>query len=73
MMQQEQNQQLNQAVAQLSQADQQIIYLRYTGELGFQEIADTLEQPLGTVLARAHRALKKLKQMLASAGGYMDE
>ena len=53
------------AINQLSEADQQVIYLRYTADLSFQEIADTLEQPLGTVLARGHRALKKLRDIMA--------
>jgi DNA-directed RNA polymerase specialized sigma24 family protein len=35
--------------------------------LSFQEIAQTLEQPLGTVLARAHRALAKLRTLLSPA------
>lgn len=55
---------LREAVASLSEADQEVIHLRYTAGLGFQEIANTLGQPLGTVLARGHRALKKLREKL---------
>ncbi len=61
----ESNSQLAAAIAELSEADQQILNLRYVGELSYQQIADTLDQPLGTVLARGHRALKKLKTRLA--------
>ena len=55
---------MRQAVAQLPQADQQILHLRHTAGMSFAQIAQTLDQPLGTVLARGHRALAKLKKML---------
>ena len=55
---------LRRAVARLSDADQQIIHLRHYGGLSFKQIAEILEQPLGTVLARQHRALKKLHELL---------
>jgi RNA polymerase sigma-70 factor (ECF subfamily) len=60
----EQASRLHAAIATLGEADREIIHLRYTAELGFKEIAETLDQPLGTVLARGHRALKKLKAVL---------
>jgi len=59
---------LRAAMAQLSDADQVIIHLRHAAGLSFRQIADVLEQPLGTVLARQHRALKKLKELLAEMG-----
>lgn len=55
---------LREAMAQLPEADQRIVYLRHYGELSFRQIADILDQPLGTVLARQHRALKKLRDLL---------
>jgi RNA polymerase sigma-70 factor (ECF subfamily) len=55
---------LQRAIAKLNEADRQLIHLRYTAELSFAQIAQTLGQPLGTVLARGHRALKKLRDML---------
>jgi len=55
---------LHRALAQLSEADRRIVHLRYFGEMSFKQIADLLEQPLGTVLARQHRALKKLRGLL---------
>ena len=63
----EQNQALHEAIAELPEADRELLHLRYTAGLGYQEIADALEQPLGTVLARGHRALKKLKAKLTAA------
>lgn len=58
------NRALREAMSQLSEADQRIVYLRHYGELSFKQIADILDQPLGTVLARQHRALKKLRDLL---------
>jgi RNA polymerase sigma-70 factor (ECF subfamily) len=61
----EQNEVLHAAVAQLNESEQQLLHLRYTAELGFAQIAETLDQPLGTVLARHHRTLRKLKGLMA--------
>ena len=60
----EQIQQLKDAIATLGEADQEILHLRHTAGLSFAQIAETLEQPLGTVLARGHRALGKLKKIM---------
>ncbi|GAB4108022.1 MAG: sigma-70 family RNA polymerase sigma factor [Phycisphaeraceae bacterium] len=60
----EQVQHLRAAIQKLSQADQQIIHLRHAAGLSFAQIAETLGQPLGTVLSRGHRALNKLKKMM---------
>ena len=54
------------AMAQLSDADLQVIQLRHYGGLSFAQIAQVLAQPLGTVLARQHRALKKLRQLMGT-------
>ena len=55
---------LQQAVEKLNEADQEVLYLRHTAGLSFAEIAKTLREPLGTVLARGHRALAKLRKVL---------
>jgi RNA polymerase sigma-70 factor (ECF subfamily) len=60
----EQIQRLHAAIGQLSEADQEIIHLRHSAGLSFAQIADTLGQPLGTVLSRGHRALGKLKKLM---------
>ena len=57
---------LRAAMARLSAADLQVIQLRHYGGLSFAQIAQVLAQPLGTVLARQHRALKKLRQLLGA-------
>ncbi len=55
---------MKQAVKQLPEQDQELLYLRHTAGLSFAQIAESLEQPLGTVLARGHRAVKKLRKLL---------
>lgn len=55
---------LRRAIALLPDADRTIVELRHHAQMAFKEIAELLEQPIGTVLARHHRALKKLKQMI---------
>ncbi len=60
----EQIEQLQRAMASLNDADRQILHLRHTAGLSFPQIAETLDQPLGTVLARAHRAVGKLRKIM---------
>ena len=57
---------LRSALARLGDADREVIELRHHAGLEFKQIASLLEEPLGTVLARHHRALRKLR-------GWMDE
>jgi len=56
------------AVGRLSAALRDVVLLRVNGELEFREIARTLDLPLGTVLARMHNAVAKLKKMLVKEG-----
>jgi RNA polymerase sigma-70 factor (ECF subfamily) len=55
---------VNQALARLAEPDREILLMRYYGNMTFKEIAQANGEPLGTVLARAHRALKKLGEMI---------
>lgn len=55
---------LLQGMQRLSEADQEILHLRHVGGLSFKEISSALDTPIGTLLARHHRALRKLKQIL---------
>ncbi len=54
-------QRLRAAVDALPDADREVLHLRHTAGLSFAQIAQSLDQPLGTVLARAHRAVNKLR------------
>jgi len=55
---------LRSAVALLSDADRQVVELRHHAGLSFKQISELLDEPLGTLLARHHRALKKLKELM---------
>ncbi len=54
---------VRQALEKLSPRQREMMYLRQF--MSFQEIADTVGRPLGTVLADCHRAVKKLRQLIA--------
>jgi RNA polymerase sigma-70 factor (ECF subfamily) len=60
------------AVGLLPDADREVIELRHHGGLSFRQIADLVNEPIGTLLARHHRALRKLRAIL-SEGGKDDE
>ncbi len=60
--------QLRAAIASLSMPLREVVLLRIEGELSFQEIADLLGLKLGTVLARMHHAVRKIKLEVEKAG-----
>ena len=55
---------LEAAMETLEPQERQVLMLRHYGDLSFREIADIMGRPLGTVLARSHRALLKLREKL---------
>ena len=59
---------LREALLQLPAVDQEVIALRHQAGLEFKSIAEMLEEPVGTLLARHHRALGKLRKILNPAG-----
>jgi RNA polymerase sigma-70 factor (ECF subfamily) len=59
-----QSDQLRRAMGRLSDRDREIIELRHHGQLSFKQIAEISGDPIGTLLARHHRALKKLKDLI---------
>lgn len=52
------------AMGSLPQADREVIELRHHGGMSFKEIAAMTGEPMGTLLARHHRALRKLRTMI---------
>jgi len=60
--------QLSKALARLPEADREIIELRHTGGMSFRALSDYYGEPVGTLLARHHRALRKLRVMLEDMG-----
>jgi len=55
---------LRDALEQLPDDDRAIVAMRHHGQMSFKQIAQALGCPLGTALARHHRALAKLRQLL---------
>ncbi|MCK4659499.1 MAG: sigma-70 family RNA polymerase sigma factor [Phycisphaerae bacterium] len=66
-IQREQVDHMQAALGQLSAAEREVITLRHYSALSFAEIAEAMETPLGTALARAHRGLAKLRRIMESA------
>ena len=64
---------LREGLEQLPEQDRLVIELRHHGGLSFQQMADLLEEPLGTLLARHHRALRKLRELLRRRLGEENE
>lgn len=60
---------LAQALADLNPSDREVIELRHIGGMSFRQMADHLGEPLGTLLARHHRALRKLRAALGPEVG----
>jgi len=58
---------LRAAMEQLSDADREIVELRHHAGMSFKQMAELMEEPLGTLLARHHRALRKLKDILTAS------
>jgi len=52
------------ALAELPEPEREVVMLRYFSSMSFAEIAETMETPLGTALARAHRGLAKLRERM---------
>jgi RNA polymerase sigma-70 factor (ECF subfamily) len=65
---QEQAQRIHQAVARLSEADQEILWLRHVEELPYEEIACLLEIEPATARKRYGRALIRLQKVLSEHG-----
>lgn len=60
----EETRRLERGLEKLAPQDREVLLLRHFSELPFREIAEILGVPLGTALARAHRALERLRTEL---------
>lgn len=60
------------AMDQLSDDARQVISMYAGGEMTYQEIADALGIPIGTVMSRLYHARRKMKEMLAGHLGEME-
>ncbi len=64
---------LREAMEALTPADREIVELRHHAGMSFNQIAEVLDEPLGTLLARHHRALKKLKDTIGGRSAAREE
>ena len=69
LLRREDGERLAAALARLAQPEREILLLRHFADLSFKEIAELLEVPLGTALARAHRALQRLRDEFGPESG----
>lgn len=58
------------AINQLDSHEREIVTLRLNAEMKFKDIAELIDQPLGTVLWRYRKAIKKVKESLEGRSGY---
>jgi RNA polymerase sigma-70 factor (ECF subfamily) len=64
---------LGDAVRRLPLSDQEVVALRFFLELSEQESADVLGIPRGTVKSRQHRALERLRRIVAEEFPALEE
>lgn len=64
LLQKERTQAVQAAILGLSEASRSVLVLREYGGLSYQEIAATLDIPLGTVMSRLNYARRQLKRAL---------
>ncbi len=62
---------LLQYLSDMDEKHRSVIVLRYFNDLSYNEIADTLNLPLGTVKSRLSQALLKLRQKQPGGDGEM--
>ena len=51
-------------LGRLNEDTRELIMLRFYSQLSFKEISQIRSEPMGTTLAKTHRALKKLRQFM---------
>jgi len=56
--------QIREALEKLSPAQRRVLLLRFYGEMTFEQIAESIGCPLGTVLSHSRRGLLVLREML---------
>ena len=65
--------QLALGLASLRADDRDVLLLYAWGDLGYQEIAQALAIPVGTVRSRLHRARRRIRELLKAGGHSSDE
>lgn len=55
------------AIERLDKETAELLMLRYYSQMGFKELAEMRNEPVGTTLSKVHRGLKRLRLMLDDA------
>ncbi len=55
---------LQENIAKLDADSAELLMLRYYGQLSFKELAEVRKVPVGTVLSKVHRSIKRLKELM---------
>jgi len=58
---------LEEMIKRLDDDTAELIMLRFYGQLSFKEIAELRKVPIGTILSKVHRGLKKLKKLMGAS------
>ena len=66
LIQRELTEELQDAIDNLPHSERAVVLLRLEEELSFKEIAQVVDAPLGTVLARMHKAKERMRTRLIS-------
>lgn len=61
------------AMENLMDSDREVVELRHHAGLSFKQISEMVDEPVGTLLARHHRALKKLKDLMSETPDILGE
>jgi RNA polymerase sigma-70 factor (ECF subfamily) len=61
------------ALAQLSDGDRDVLLLVAWEDLSYEEVADALEIPIGTVRSRLHRARSRVRELIERPGEERDD
>ncbi len=62
----EQIEALHAALAMLPETEREVMMLRHFSQMSFKEISEMAGMPLGTALARAHRGLRRLREIMTA-------
>jgi RNA polymerase sigma-70 factor (ECF subfamily) len=55
---------LQTALGKLDNDVRELVMMRYYSQLSFKEISEARHEPIGTVLSKVHRGLKKLRELM---------
>lgn len=64
LLERERQYEIERALEQLPTKQRSVLLMRYTAELGYQEIADALDIPIGTVKSRIFEATARLRELM---------